>query len=234
MAEQRIALVTGGNRGIGLEVCRQLAELGIKVIMGSRDAARGVAAAKELVAEGLPVETHQLDVASAKSISECMNWVRLDVGRLDILVNNAGIMIEEGDADPMEEIEIIRETMQTNVYGPFLLSSLAIPIMKSRRYGRIVNLSSGMGSLTEMGAGYIAYRLSKAGINVVTRVIAAETEGMGILVNSVDPGWVQTAMGGRGATRTVKKGAETVVWLATAPDNGPTGAFFRDRKAIAW
>ena len=234
MAEQRIALVTGGNRGIGLEVSRQLAGLGIKVILGSRDAARGVAAAKELVAEGLPVETHQLDVSSAKSISECMNWVRLDVGRLDILVNNAGIMIEEGDADPMEEIEIIRETMQTNVYGPFLLSRIAIPIMKSRRYGRIVNLSSGMGSLAEMGAGYIAYRLSKAGINVVTRVIAAETEGMGILVNSVDPGWVQTAMGGSGATRTVKKGAETVVWLATAPDNGPTGAFFRDRKAIAW
>jgi NAD(P)-dependent dehydrogenase (short-subunit alcohol dehydrogenase family) len=234
MAEQRIALVTGGNRGIGLEVCRQLAALGIKVILGSRDAARGVAAARELVAEGLPIETRQLDVASAKSISDCMNWVRLDVGRLDILVNNAGIMIEEGDADPMEEIEIIRETMQTNVYGPFLLSRLAIPIMKSRRYGRIVNLSSGMGSLAEMGAGYIAYRLSKAGINVVTRVVAAETEGMGILVTSVDPGWVQTAMGGRGASRTVKKGAETVVWLATAPDNGPTGAFFRDRKAIAW
>jgi len=234
MAEQRIALITGGNRGIGLEVCRQLAGLGIRVILGSRDAARGVAAAGELVAERLPVETRQLDVASAKSISECMNWVRRDVGRLDILVNNAGIMIEEGDADPMEEIEIIRETMQTNVYGPFLLSRLAIPIMKSRRYGRIVNLSSGMGSLAEMGAGYIAYRLSKAGINVVTRVTAAETEGMGILVNSVDPGWVQTGMGGRGATRTVKKGAETVIWLATAPDNGPTGAFFRDRKAIPW
>jgi NAD(P)-dependent dehydrogenase (short-subunit alcohol dehydrogenase family) len=106
--------------------------------------------------------------------------------------------------------------------------------MKSHRYGRIVNVSSGMGSLAEMGAGYLAYRLSKAGINVVTRVIAAEAEGMGILVNSVDPGWVQTAMGGRGATRTVTKGAETVVWLATLPDNGPTGAFFRDRKAIAW
>jgi NAD(P)-dependent dehydrogenase (short-subunit alcohol dehydrogenase family) len=120
------------------------------------------------------------------------------------------------------------------VYGPLLLSELAIPIMKSRRYGRIVNLSSGMGSLNEMGAGYIAYRMSKAGINVVTRVLASETQGMGIFVNSVDPGWVQTAMGGRGATRTVAKGAETAVWLATLPDDGPTGAFFRDRKAIAW
>jgi NAD(P)-dependent dehydrogenase (short-subunit alcohol dehydrogenase family) len=143
-------------------------------------------------------------------------------------------MIDEGDADPLEELEIIRETMQTNVYGAFLLSRLAIPIMKSRRHGRIVNLSSSMGSLAEMGAGYIAYRLSKAGINVVTRVIAAETEGMGILVNSVDPGWVQTAMGGRGATRTPEKGAETVTWLATLADDGPSGGFFRDRKAIAW
>lgn len=234
MAEQRIAIVTGGNRGIGLEVCRQLAGRGIRVILGSRDAARGAVAARELAAAGLPVEARQLDVSSAKSISECMNWVRNDVGRLDILVNNAGVMIEEGDADPLEELEIIRETMQTNAYGPFLLSRLAIPIMKSRRHGRIVNLSSSMGSLTEIGAGYIAYRLSKAGINVVTRVIAAETEGMGILVNSVDPGWVQTGMGGRGATRTLEKGAETVTWLATLPDEGPTGAFFRDRKAIAW
>jgi NAD(P)-dependent dehydrogenase (short-subunit alcohol dehydrogenase family) len=234
MAEQRIAIVTGGNRGIGLEVCRQLAGRGIKVILGSRDAARGVAAARELVAAGLPVEARQLDVSSAKSISECMNWVRNDVGRLDILVNNAGVMIEEGDADPLEELEMIRDTMQTNVYGPFLLCRLAIPIMKSRRHGRIANLSSSMGSLAEMGAGYIAYRLSKAGINVVTRVIAAETEGMGILVNSVDPGWVQTNMGGRSATRPLEKGAETVTWLATLSDDGPTGAFFRDRKAIAW
>ena len=234
MAEQRIALVTGGNRGIGLEVCRQLATLGVKVILGSRDAAKGAAAARELTSIGLPVETRHLDVSSAKSISECMNWVRRDVGRLDILVNNAGVMIEEGDADPLEELEIIRETMQTNVYGPLLLSRLAIPIMKSRRYGRIVNLSSSMGSLTEMGAGYIAYRMSKAGVNVVTRVVAAETEGMGILINSVDPGWVRTGMGGSGATRTVEKGAETIVWLATLADSGPTGAFFRDRKPIAW
>ena len=234
MAEERIALVTGGNRGIGLETCRQLAKLGIRVLLGSRDPAKGVAAAKEMIASGLPVEARQLDVANVQSIRECMNWVRRDLGRLDILVNNAGIMIEEEDADPLEELEIVRDTMQTNVYGPLLLSRLATPIMKSRRYGRIVNLSSGMGSLAEMSAGYIAYRLSKAGINVLTRVVAAETEGMGILVNSVDPGWVQTGMGGRGASRTVYKGAETVVWLATVPDSGPTGGFFRDRKPIPW
>ena len=234
MAEQKIALVTGGNRGIGLEVCRQLAQQGAMVVLGSRDPAKGIAAARPLISAGLSVESRQLDVADIRSIRECMNWVRKDLGRLDILVNNAGIMVEDDDADPIEEIEIVRDSMQTNVYGPLLLSRLAIPIMKSRRYGRIVNLSSGMGSLAEMGAGYFAYRVSKAGINVVTRVLAAESEGMGILVNSVDPGWVQTTMGGRGATRTVQKGAESVVWLATLPESGPTGGFFRDRKAVPW
>ena len=234
MAEQRIALVTGGNRGIGFEICRQLAKLGIRVLLGSRDAAKGVVAAGELVAMRLPVEARELDVASDESIHECMNWIGHDLGRLDILVNNAGIMIEDEDADAEQEIQIVRDTMQTNVYGPLLLSRLAIPIMKSRRYGRIVNLSSTMGSLTEMGPGYIAYRMSKAGINVVTRVLAAETQGMGILVNSVDPGWVKTEMGGRGANRTVYKGAETPVWLATVPAGGPTGGFFHDRKTIPW
>lgn len=234
MAEQRIALVTGGNRGIGLELCRQLGQQQARVILGSRDLAKGVAAAAELKASGLPVEARQVDVANVQSIRECMNWIRREAGRLDILINNAGIMVEDDDADPLEELEIMRDTMQTNVYGPLLLSRLAIPIMKTRRYGRIVNLSSGMGALSEMGAGYVAYRMSKAGINVVTRVLAAETEGMGILVNSVDPGWVRTAMGGRGASRTVEKGAETPLWLATLPDDGPTGGFFRDRRVIAW
>ncbi|MGI8402759.1 MAG: SDR family NAD(P)-dependent oxidoreductase [Gemmatimonadaceae bacterium] len=187
MPEQKVALVTGGNRGIGLEISRQLAKLGIRVILGSRDDTKGITAVGELIADRLPVEARELDVASDESIRECVNWIRRDVGRLDILVNNAGIMVEEGEADAEEEIQIIRDTMQTNVYGPLLLSRLAIPIMKSRRFGRIVNLSSSMGSLAEMGAGYTAYRLSKAGINVITRVLAAETQGMGILVNSVDP-----------------------------------------------
>jgi len=234
MPERRIALVTGGNRGIGLEACRQLAQLEIRVILGSRDLARGQAAASELRSAGLNVDARQLDVASVPSIRESMNWLRNDVGRIDILVNNAGIMLEDADDDPLEELEIIRDTMQTNVYGALLLSRLAIPIMKSRRYGRIVNLSSSMGSLNEMGAGYIAYRLSKAGVNVMTRVVAAETEGMGILVNSLDPGWVQTSMGGSNAGRSLAQGADTITWLATLPDSGPTGMFFRDRKPIPW
>src|SRR5438045_1099275 len=151
MADERVALVTGGNRGIGLEVCRQLAQRGLTVVLGSRDITKGVAAAGEIIGAGGRVAARQLDVASVQSIRECMTWVRREHGRLDVLINNAGIMVDEGDADPIEELEIIRNTMQTNVYGPFLLSRLAIPIMKSRRYGRIVNLSSGMGSLGEMG-----------------------------------------------------------------------------------
>ena len=135
MAEQRIALVTGGNRGIGLEICRQLAKAGIRVLLGSRDSAKGAAAAAELIAAKLPVEVTRLDVANDQSIVECMNWIRRDVKRLDILVNNAGIMVEDADDAPEEEIRIVRETMQTNVYGPLLLSRLAVPIMKSRRYG---------------------------------------------------------------------------------------------------
>jgi NAD(P)-dependent dehydrogenase (short-subunit alcohol dehydrogenase family) len=234
MPEQRIALVTGGNRGIGLEICRQLGKLGIRVLLGARDRAKGAAAAQDLAGAGLPVEARELDVANDESITQCMSWIRAELGRVDILVNNAGIMVEDDDTDPEQELQVVRDTMQTNVYGPLLLSRLAVPIMKSRRYGRIVNLSSGMGSLAEMGAGYIAYRMSKAGINVVTRVLAAETQGMGILVNSVDPGWVQSDMGGRGATRSLYKGAETPVWLATVPAGGPTGGFFRDRKSIPW
>ena len=234
MSEQKIALVTGGNRGIGLEVCRQLAKLDIRVVLGARDSAKGGAAASEMSGAGLPVEARQLDVADDESVTDCMSWIRSDLGRLDILVNNAGIMVEEADADPEREVQTVRDTMQTNVYGPLLLSRLAISVMKSRRYGRIVNLSSSMGSLTDMGPGYIAYRVSKAAINAVTRVLAAETQGMGILVNSVDPGWVQTDMGGRGATRSLYKGAETPVWLATVPEGGPTGGFFRDRKPIPW
>ena len=234
MTEQRIALVTGGNRGIGYEICRQLAKLGIRVILGSRNEARGTRAAEELMSRGLMVEPRQLDVTKPVSIRKCMNWIRTDLGRIDILVNNAGIMLEEEDLEPEEELGVIHDSMQTNVYGPLLLAQLSIPIMKSRRFGRIVNVSSSMGSLAEMGAGYMAYRLSKAGINVVTRVLAAETQGMGILINSVDPGWVQTSMGGRGASRTVESGADTPVWLATLPENGPTGGFYRDRKPIPW
>jgi NAD(P)-dependent dehydrogenase (short-subunit alcohol dehydrogenase family) len=210
-----------------------MVENGAKVVVADTREEEGRKTVEELSRIGA---SHfiAVDITSEESVQNLMDETVKQFGRIDILVNNAGIMVEDDDANPEHEVQIIRDTMQTNCYGALLLSRLATPIMKSRRYGRIVNLSSGMGSLAEMGAGYIAYRMSKAGINVVTRVVAAETEGMGILINSVDPGWVQTGMGGRSARRSVEKGAEIPVWLATLPDNGPTGGFFRDRKAIAW
>src|SRR4051794_9573176 len=137
MADQRIALVTGGNRGIGLEICRQLANMGVRVLLGARDSAKGSSAARQVAAGSGSVEFRELDVSSSESIHACMGRIRSEDGRLDILVNNAGIMIEDADLDPEEQIWATRETMQTNVYGPLLLSQLAIPIMKSRRYGRI-------------------------------------------------------------------------------------------------
>ncbi len=234
MNGERTALVTGGNRGLGLEISRQLAHAGARVILGSRDLEKGRAAAKEISGRGVVVEARQLDMANQDSIRECVVAVTSHYQRIDILVNNAGVMIDDESSDPIHELDVVRETMETNVYGPLLLAELVIPIMKTRRYGRIVNLSSGMGSLTRMGAGYVAYRMSKAGINVVTRVLAAETMGMGILINSVDPGWARTDMGGRGANRSVEKGAETPVWLSLLPDSGPTGGFFHDKTQIEW
>ena len=234
MNGERTALVTGGNRGLGLEISRQLAYAGARVILGSRDLEKGKAAAKAISGRGVVVEARQLDMASQDSIRECVAAVTSHYQRIDILVNNAGVMIDDESSDSIHELDVVRETMETNVYGPLLLAELVIPIMKTRRYGRIVNLSSGMGSLTGMGAGYVAYRMSKAGINVVTRVLAAETMGMGILINSVDPGWARTDMGGKGANRTVEKGAETPVWLSLLPDSGPTGGFFHDKTQIEW
>jgi len=229
----KVAIVTGAAHGMGESEAVIFAREGASVIVADVDA-DGQKVAANITGAGGKAQFVKLDVASEADWEAAIKATVAAYGRLDILVNNAGIMVEEEDADPEQEIQIVRDTMQTNVYGPLLLSRLAILVMKSRRYGRIVNLSSGMGSLTEMGAGYIAYRMSKAGLNVVTRVLAAETEGMGILVNSVDPGWVQTEMGGRGATRDLYKGAETPVWLATVPEGGPSGGFFRDRKAIPW
>ena len=232
---QRIAVVTGGNRGIGFEICRQLAQQGVRVVLTSRDAAPGKAACNKLAAQGLPVEFHKLDVTNARSIDALAEFVKEKFGGLEILVNNAGIMIDPSGARLADsDLKTVRATLETNTLAPLALIQAMLPLMKKRKYGRIVNLSSGLGQLTEMAGGTPAYRISKTALNAVTRIAAAEARGSNILVNSACPGWVRTDMGGPNAPRTVEQGADTAVWLATLPDGGPTGGYFRDRKAIPW
>ena len=234
-SELRIALVTGANRGIGLEICRQLALKGLAVVLTARDAGKGKPAAKSLQDEGLEVEFHRLDVTSCRSIRACIAAVAERRGRIDVLVNNAGIMIDpRGSRFLDSKLDTYRDTLETNLFGPLQLAQAVIPLMKAHSYGRIVNLSSGLGQLSEMGAGTPAYRISKAALNALTRIVSSDFTDSNILVNSMCPGWVKTGMGGDGAPRTIEQGADTAVWLATLPAGGPTGGFFRDRQPIAW
>ena len=231
----RIALVTGGNRGIGYEICRQLAAQRLAVVLAARDPGKGRAAAKQLQDEGLQVEFHRLDVTSCRSIRACVAAVAERRGRIDVLVNNAGILIDpRGSRFLDSKLDTYRDTLETNLMGPLQLAQAVLPLMKANRYGRIVNVSSGQGQLTAMGAGTPAYRISKTAVNALTRILAAECKENNILVNSMCPGWVRTGMGGDSAPRTPEEGADTALWLATLPDDGPSGGFFRERKPIPW
>ena len=232
MAENyRVALVSGGNRGIGLEIVRQLAERGLTVVLGSRDREQGRAAAAGLSGS---VVVRQLDVADPESVDRLSRSVEEEFGRLDVLVNNAGITNDEGQRGVDADLERVREALETNLLGAWRLCEAAIPLMRRHGYGRIVNISTGMAALEDMGGGSPGYRVSKTGLNALTRILASELRGSGILVNSVCPGWVQTDMGGSRAPRPVEEGADTPVWAATLPKGGPTGGFFRDRRQIAW
>ncbi len=238
---QKLAVVTGANRGIGYEICRQLAQNGILVILTSRDEVKGKAACQKFEKEELPVIFHPLDVTVASSVNRLAIFIKKEYGRCDILVNNAGIFLDahqsSGDTPPSvftTDLNTLRQTMETNVYGPLLMCQALIPLMKQNNYGRIINLSSGLGQLSDMKGGFSAYRISKTSLNALTRIFNDELKDCNILVNSMCPGWVKTDMGGPGAARPVSKGADTAIWLATLPDNGPRGKFFRDRKEIPW
>ena len=232
MAENwRVALVSGGNRGIGLEIVRQLAERSITTILGSRDEESGRKAAEELSGN---VVVQGLDVSDEKSVGRLASFVEKTFGRLDVLVNNAGVSNDEGQRGVDADLDRVREALETNLFGAWRLCEVAIPLMQRHGYGRIVNMSTGMAALEDMGGGSPGYRVSKTSLNALTRILASELRGSGILVNSVEPGWVQTDMGGSRAPRPVEEGAEGAVWAATLPNNGPTGGFFRDRRPIPW
>ena len=239
----KVALVTGANRGMGLETVRQLAQLGYQVILTCRDKDLGLVAVEKLNTQGLHVDCQSLDVTDINSIQELAGFVQQKYHKLDVLVNNAGILLDSpngndwGTANNLgnnlyNNAKIIRQTFETNTLGPLLLSKALIPLMHDN--GRIVNVSSGMGQLSGMNGGWTGYRISKTALNAVTRILADELKDTHIKVNSVCPGWVRTDMGGPGADRTVTKGVETTVWLATLDDSGPSGGFFRDKLPIDW
>ncbi len=231
MDNGRVALVSGGNRGIGLEVCRQLSEQGVTVVIGSRDEERGRAAAEGLEGNVLP---HQLDVSDAGSVDRMGAFLEDRFGRLDVLVNNAAISNDDGQNGVDADLDRVKEALEANLFGAWRLCKMAIPLMRRNGYGRIVNVSTGLAALEDMGGGSPGYRVSKTALNALTRILASELRGSGILVNAVNPGWVQTDMGGSGATRSVEEGAEALVWAATLPNSGPTGGFFRDRQPVPW
>jgi NAD(P)-dependent dehydrogenase (short-subunit alcohol dehydrogenase family) len=230
-AARRVAVVSGGNRGIGLEVVRRLAAMEWEVILGARDPEKGEQARRSLGARSVTVLP--LDVADPEAASRLAAAVGARFGRCDVLINNAAVHYDDWEAATRVDFRIVREAFEVNVFGAWRLAAALVPLMRARRYGRIVNVSSEAGSLASMGAGAPAYATSKAALNAVTRVLAAELRGTGILVNAVCPGWVATDMGGVGG-RPVAEGAAGVVWAATLPDDGPTGGFFRDGRPLPW
>lgn len=233
--DRRLAVVTGGNKGIGFEICRELSRKGLRVVLTSRDEAKGRVAIDTLTKEGLDVLYHRLDVTDRESVAALASYLKSEHGRVDVLVNNAGILIDKYTTSVLkEEEETFRVTMETNFYGALRMCQALVPLMRKGHYGRIVNISSGLGQLAEMGDGVSAYRVSKTALNALTRMVSTATKDDGILVNSMCPGWVRTDMGGPDASRSIEQGAETAVWLAMLPHDGPTGGFFRDKQPIPW
>lgn len=231
--EARIALVTGANRGIGLEVCRQLAQQGYTVMLGARDHDKGAQAAAPLIERGLPVVPCALDVTDPASIEALATELEQRYGKLDVLVNNAAILYDTWQRALSADLAVVHDALETNTFGPWRMCQAFVPLLRRSRHGRIVNVSSEAGSLSSMGAGTPAYSLSKTALNALTRMLAAELRSSGILVNAVCPGWVATDMGGSGG-RPVAQGAASVVWAVTLPDDGPSGGFFRDGRALPW
>ncbi|MGE5179475.1 MAG: SDR family oxidoreductase [Bacteroidota bacterium] len=227
--DQRLALVTGSSRGIGLETARQLAARGYGVVVTGRTERAASSAARKIGASAFP---RALDVADEGSIAALASWLAHEHGRLDVLVNNAGILHDEGGSILTLDRETFETTMRVNALGALLVTQAVVPLLRRSGSPRIVNVSSGAGQLSTMSTYAPGYSVSKAALNAITVLLAAALPEA--RVNCVDPGWVRTDMGGSGATRSVEKGAETIVWLATLPGNGPTGGFFHDRKRIAW
>lgn len=231
---RRVALVSGGNRGLGLAIASRLAKLGLHVVIGTRDELSGRDAVKALADAGHEADAHQLDVTNPASVARAVADVANSAGRLDVLVNNAAVAIDRGQAAASPDFEKVRATLDANLLGAWRLSAAVIPEMRKNGYGRIVNITSHLGSLSTMGAGNVSYRVSKAGLNALTGILGAELNGTGILVNAASPGRMNTRMAYGETDRTPDEAADTPVWLATLPDDGPTGGLFYERAPLPW
>ena len=243
MADKKVALITGANKGIGKEIARQLGALGTTVLIGARDKARGEEAAAELTAGGADAHAVLLDVTSQPSIDAAAAQVERDYGRLDVLVNNAGIALDGGPSSALTlDLETLRRTYETNVFGVFSMTKAMLPLLQKSKASCIVNMSSGLGSLTENSdpnGQYahikpLAYNSSKAALNMVTVIFAAELKDRGIKVNAADPGYTATDLNQHSGPRTVEQGAAIAVHLATLPSDGPTGGYFDDDGVVPW
>lgn len=241
MAEQQVALVTGANKGIGFEIARQLGKRGITVLVGARDPERGQEAAQRLQSDGLKAEFIHLDVTKQETIDAAAERIRNEYGRLDVLVNNAGIFIE---SKPPSEVDLsrVRATYETNFFGPLAVTQALLPLIRKAHAGRIVNISSGLGSIGRMstpGSPYSAfnvagYNTSKSALNALTVAFANELRNTPIKVNAADPGYVATDLNNHSGPRTVEQGAAEPVRLATLGPDGPTGGFFNDDGPVPW
>jgi NAD(P)-dependent dehydrogenase (short-subunit alcohol dehydrogenase family) len=242
MTARNVSLITGANKGIGLEIARQLGRQGHTVLIGARDETRGVEAVRKLRDEGLDAHFFHIDVSAPDLVAAAPAEIERRFGRLDVLINNAGVFLDNNVPPSRLEENALRATFDTNFFGIFALVQALLPLLKKSPAGRIVNLSSTLGSLTEAsrpdspyaGVNSLAYQASKTALNMLTVSFARELSGTNIKVNSVCPGWVQTDMGGSQAPLSVDQGADTPVWLATLPADGPSGGFFFQRKPQAW
>lgn len=236
MTDKPVAVVTGASRGLGFETARQLARLGYRVLMTASDAKRLKAAAASLAAEGLDVAARRADITSAASVGAFAKWALKAEPAIDVLVNCAGAWFEDGPTAAGdlagEEAKAMRKSFEINTFGPWMMARAFAPALKPA--GRIVNVTSGMGSFAGMGGGRFGYRASKTALNVLTVNLAHELAGRGIMVNSVCPGWVKTDMGGPNATRSIPEGTAGIVWAATLAPGGPSGGNFRDGQPIAF
>lgn len=235
----RTAIVTGANRGVGREIARQLVDLGYRVILTSRDERKGkrtVSELKQQLGANIPGDLlyYQLDVTDEESIRRLTHFALSEYGTVDVLVNNAAVLLDQYGRVIHTPLDIYRTTIETNVYGPLRLCQAFLPSMLERNYGRVVNVSSGAGQIKEMVDDMTAYRLSKIALNGLTQMLADSVKGTNVLINAACPGWVRTEMGSPNAPRSAEEGAQGVVWLATLPDGGPQGGFFRDGQLLAW